>query len=88
LGKLSLRYEEPISASKTVLQNLGTDPAWQLLDEHLALLLADLHQDPKYCERIAEIGRLLAHAQFPRFECRDQHPHKLGPLCNKGRGTD
>jgi hypothetical protein len=57
-----------MATKELTLPNLSTDPLWQILQDDLSVLLADLGDDPKYKERVSRIRALLAHPQFLQVE--------------------
>jgi hypothetical protein len=57
-----------MAASEVVLENIDHAPRWPRLRMELSLLLADLINDPKYSERVMDIGKLLADPGFPKVE--------------------
>jgi hypothetical protein len=57
-----------MAVPELVLPNLDEVPAWGKLRLELALLLADLRDDPKYSDRVKQIDKLLADPRLPQVK--------------------
>jgi len=57
-----------MAAKQIVLPNSSTDPFWEILQEELWTLLADLSDDPKYGKRVTLIRALVTRPQCVQAE--------------------